>query len=152
MQLEPGDRAPDFTREDHDGNEVSLGDFTGSKLVIYFYPKAFTAGCTTESCDFRDNYQVFRNAGWEIVGVSPDPVGKLSEFKDEYDLPFPLLSDEDHSMADAYGAWGLKMNYGKEYEGIIRSTILVDEDGGVAEAFYNVKATGHAERVMSSIS
>jgi peroxiredoxin Q/BCP len=152
MQLEPGDRAPDFTRADHDGNEVSLGDFTGSKLVIYFYPKAFTAGCTTESCDFRDNYQVFRNAGWEVVGVSPDPVGKLSEFKDESDLPFPLLSDEDHSMADAYGAWGLKMNYGKEYEGIIRSTILVDEDGGVAEAFYNVTATGHAERVMSSIS
>ena len=112
----------------------------------------FTPGCTTESCDFRDNYAAFQKAGYEIVGVSPDPAERLSDFKDEYDLPFPLLADPDHEMADAYGAWGMKKNYGKEYEGLIRSTIVVDEQGRVEKAWYNVRAKGHADRVAGEVA
>lgn len=148
MQLETGDRAPNFELTDHAGESVSLKDFADKKLLIYFYPKAFTPGCTAESCDFRDNYGAMSKAGYEIVGVSPDSPSKLADFRREYELPFPLLSDPDHEMAEAYGAWGTKKNYGKEYEGIIRSTFVV-EDGKVAHAWYNVRAKGHAERVAA---
>ena len=147
MTLQTGDKAPSFRRLDQAGVERTRDDYAGKGLVIYFYPRAFTPGCTTQACDFRDNYVTFQNAGYEIVGVSPDPVEKLDGFRAEHDLPFPLLSDEDHSMSAAYGAWGLKKNYGKEYEGIIRSTIVVDTDGLVEHAWYNVKAKGHAERI-----
>lgn len=148
MRLEPGNDAPDFDLVDHDGNPVTLRDFADRKLLIYFYPKAFTPGCTTESCDFRDNYAAMAGAGYEIVGVSPDRPEKLAEFRKEYELPFPLLSDPDHEMAEAYGAWGTKKNYGKEYEGIIRSTFVV-ADGKIDHAWYNVRAKGHADKVAS---
>jgi len=151
MQLEPGAEAPFFSRANQDGATVTLDDYAGHKLVLYFYPAAFTPGCTTESCDFRDSHSRFYASGYEIIGVSPDPPDKLEAFRAEHDLPFPLLSDEDHTMAEAYGAWGTKKNYGREYEGIIRSTIVVDEDAKVEHAWYNVKATGHVARVASSL-
>ena len=152
MRLNSGDQAPDFSRVDQDGSNVSLADYEGRKLVVYFYPKAFTPGCTTESCDFRDRHQAFSAAGYAIVGVSPDPVDRLESFRREHGLPFPLLSDNDHAMAEAYGAWGIKKNYGREYEGLIRSTIVIDESGTVDHAWYNVKATGHTGRVANSLS
>jgi thioredoxin-dependent peroxiredoxin len=147
VQLEEGTPAPYFDRLDQDGRRVTLDDFAGSALVVYFYPKAFTPGCTTESCDFRDRHERFYSAGYEIVGVSPDPVERLEAFRVEHGLPFPLLSDPDHAMAEAYGAWGPKKNYGREYEGIIRSTFVIDAGGTIEHAWYNVKATEHASRV-----
>ena len=150
MRLESGQAAPPFNAIDHEGNEVGLDDFKGGKLVMYFYPKAFTPGCTTESCDFRDRHEAFTAAGYSIVGVSPDKPEKLSEFRAEYNLPFALLSDPDHEIAEAYGAWGTKKNYGMEYDGIIRSTIMLGPDGSVIDAWYNVRAKGHAERVAES--
>jgi peroxiredoxin Q/BCP len=152
MQLSTGDPAPFFSRPDQEGRDVTLDDYAGHRLVIYFYPKAFTPGCTTESCDFRDRYQTFYEAGYEILGVSPDPSERLARFKTEHGLPFPLLSDEDHSMAEAYGAWGLKKNYGREYEGLIRSTFVVDEEGAIEHAFYNVRASGHADRMERELT
>lgn len=151
MKLQPGDKAPQFTATNHTGATVSLADLKGRHLVLYFYPKAFTPGCTTESCDFRDNHRAFRKAGYEILGISPDPPARLAEFRAEYDLTFPLLSDEDHAIAAAYGAWGLKQNYGKEYEGLIRSTIVIDGKGRVEHAWYGIKATGHVERVKREL-
>jgi peroxiredoxin Q/BCP len=151
MQLEPGQPAPSFTATDDEGNQVTLDDFKGGNLVMYFYPKAFTPGCTTESCDFRDRHETFTDAGYSIVGVSPDQPPKLADFRAEYDLPFALLSDPDHEIAEVYGAWGTKKNYGKEYEGIIRSTITIDPDGTVSNAWYNVRAKGHAERIADAV-
>ena len=151
MQLQPGDRAPAFRRPDQDGRERTLDDFAGRRLVVFFYPKAFTPGCTTESCAFRDRHEGFAAAGFDIVGVSPDPVDRLDRFRTEHGLPFPLLSDPDHAMAEAYGAWGTKRNYGKEYEGILRSTVVIGEGGTVEHAWYNVKAGGHAERVAAEL-
>ncbi len=152
MRLETGDTAPEFTRPDQDGNPVSPAEFAGRKLVIYFYPRAFTPGCTTEACDFRDRYETFAAAGYEIIGVSPDDPDRLRRFREEHGLPFPLLSDPDHAMAAAYGAWGTKKNYGREYEGIIRSTIVLDETGRVLHAWYNVRAKGHADRVAGAVT
>ncbi len=151
MRLEPGTEAPFFNRLNQAGEEVTLDDYAGHRLVVYFYPRAFTPGCTTESCDFRDRHEAFYAAGYEILGVSPDPVEKLERFRQEHNLPFPLLSDEDHAMAEAYGAWGIKKNYGREYEGLIRSTVVIDEAGVIEHAWYNVRAKGHASRVESSI-
>lgn len=151
MQLEPGDPAPTFRLVDDDGTTVGLDDLAGRKFMIYFYPKAFTPGCTTESCDFRDRSDHFTAAGYEIIGVSPDPPAELARFRSEHDLPFRLLSDPDHAMADAYGAWGLKKNYGREYEGMIRSTVAVSADGIVEHAWYNVRAKGHAQRVADQL-
>jgi peroxiredoxin Q/BCP len=151
VKLEPGAEAPYFSRKNQDGDDVTLDDYAGHRLVIYFYPKAFTPGCTAESCDFRDRYQTLYQRGYEIVGVSPDPIDELAGFRAEHDLPFPLLSDEDHRMADAYGAWGLKKNYGKEYEGLIRSTLVIDEAGNVEHAWYNVRAKGHVDRVETAL-
>jgi len=151
MRLEPGDTAPDFTATDQTGTPRSSAEFTGNKFVVYFYPKAFTPGCTTESCDFAQRYQTFADRGYEIIGVSPDTPDKLAKFKAEYDLPFDLLSDPDHTIATAYGAYGMKKNYGREYMGIIRSTFLVD-DGTIETALYNVKATGHAERISGIVT
>jgi len=151
MRLEPGDRAPAFDLRSDTGERVASKDVSDQKLVIYFYPRAFTPGCTTESCDFRDRYQPFAQAGYQILGVSPDKPEKLAKFREEYELPFSLLSDPDHEMADAFGAWGVKKNYGKEYEGLIRSTIVVGDDGTIEAAWYNVRAKGHAERVANSL-
>jgi len=152
MRLETGDEAPFFSLDSHEGQPVTLDDYAGHRLVIYFYSRAFTPGCTTESCDFRDRHDVLYASGYEIVGVSPDPPDKLTAFKAEHDLPFPLLSDPDHAIAEAYGAWGEKKNYGKTYTGMIRSTVVVDEDGKVDHAWYNVRAKGHAERVTKELS
>ncbi|MDH3606017.1 MAG: thioredoxin-dependent thiol peroxidase [Acidimicrobiia bacterium] len=151
MRLKSGDTAPSFMQPDHSGTDVSNADLAGSRAVIYFYPKAFTPGCTTQSCDFRDDYRRFQTAGYEIYGVSPDPVDRLEAFRQEHNLPFPLLSDPDHEMAEAFGAWGMKKNYGREYEGIIRSTFIIDESGTIEHAWYNVKATGHVARVGSDV-
>lgn len=152
MRLEPGQKAPTFHGVDHNGVEVSTVDFAGRDLLMYFYPKAFTPGCTTEACDFRDRHQTFAAAGYAIVGVSPDEPEELARFHDEYDLPFSLISDPDHSIAEAFGAWGMKKNYGREYEGLIRSTIAIDANGTITAAWYNVKATGHAERIERSVA
>ena len=150
-RLQTGTLAPTFKATDHTGANVALGDFKGSKLIMYFYPRAFTPGCTTEACDFRDNYEAFSAAGYQIVGISPDEPEELGKFIEEHNLPFPLLSDADHTIAKAYGAWGLKKNYGREYEGMIRSTFAIDADGKIEHAWYNVRAKGHAARVSTEL-
>lgn len=147
-RLAAGDILPEFVGVDHTGRHTTAADLAGSKAVIYFYPKAFTPGCTTESCDFRDRYQTFEEKGYVILGVSPDLPDRLAAFREEYELPFDLIADPDHDIATAFGAYGTKKNYGREYQGIIRSTFLVDENGVIEEAFYNVKAKGHAERIV----
>ncbi|MCG2622399.1 thioredoxin-dependent thiol peroxidase [Arthrobacter sp. I2-34] len=150
-RLSGGDAAPDFTLPDSEGREVSLGDFRGRKVVVYFYPAASTPGCTKEACDFRDNIASLQGAGYDVVGISPDPLPKLVKFAEKESLNFPLLSDADHAVAEAYGAWGEKKNYGKTYEGLIRSTFVVDPDGKLALAQYNVRATGHVAKLRRDL-
>ena len=152
MRLGPGDHAPFFDRLDETARRVTLDDYAGQGLIIFFYPRAFTPGCTTEACDFRDRHDALYAAGYELIGVSPDPVEKLRDFRSKHALPYPLLSDPDHAMAAAYGAWGMKKNYGREYEGVIRSTIAVDAGGVVEHAWYNVRAKGHAQRIGEALS
>jgi peroxiredoxin Q/BCP len=137
---------------DQNGVERKSADYEGARLALYFYPKAFTPGCTTEACDFRDRYELFLESSVQILGVSPDPPEKLAKFRDEHHLPFDLLSDPDHEIATAYGAYGLKKNYGREYLGIIRSTFLIDDAGVIEEAYYNVRAKGHAERIRKAVN
>jgi peroxiredoxin Q/BCP len=151
MRLEPGDTAPSFTGTDQSGSVLDTEEFRDSKLVLYFYPKAFTPGCTTESCDFAERYEAFTDRGYTIIGVSPDSPEKLAKFKAEYSLPFDLLSDPEHTIATAYGAYGMKKNYGREYMGIIRSTFLIS-DGTIEAAFYNVRAKGHANRIAGVVT
>ncbi len=145
------ERAPDFTLHDHDGKPVSLGDFAGRRLIVFFYPKAMTPGCTTEACDFRDRYEQFLDAGFEIVGISPDPPERNARFREKEGLPFRLLSDTDHRVAEAFGAWGTKKNYGREYEGLIRSTFVIEPDGTISHAYRNVRAKGHVERLARDL-
>jgi peroxiredoxin Q/BCP len=152
MTIEIGDAAPPFDLTSDEGHSFGLEDAAGSRLVIYFYPKAFTPGCTGESCDFRDRHETFQEAGYQIVGVSPDDPETPARFRQEHDLPFSLLSDPDHAVAAAYGAWGIKKNYGKEYEGLIRSTFIIDRDGVVEQAWRNVRAKGHVERVERTLA
>lgn len=150
-RLQTGDRAPDFTLTSADGSSVSLGDFAGENVVVYFYPAAATPGCTTQACDFRDNLASLASAGYKVIGISPDPETKLRSFKDKEGLTFPLLSDPEHAVAEAWGAWGEKKNYGKTYEGLIRSTVVVDGSGQVALAQYNVRATGHVAKLRRDL-
>lgn len=150
-RLMTGADAPGFTLKDSAGNDVSLAAGDGAGTIVYFYPAASTPGCTKEACDFRDNLASFASAGYRILGVSPDPVKKLAAFAAKEALSFPLLSDEDHAVAEAYGAWGEKKNYGKTYQGLIRSTIVVDPDGKVALAQYNVRATGHVAKLRRDL-
>lgn len=152
MALEIGDPAPAFTLSDHNGAPVAAGDFAGERLVIYFYPKAFTPGCTGESCDFRDRHETFLARGYRVIGVSPDDPDTLARFRQEHDLPFSLLSDPDHAVAAAFGAWGTKINYGKEYEGLIRSTYVIGPEGTIEQAWRNVRAKGHVGRVERALS
>jgi thioredoxin-dependent peroxiredoxin len=142
-RLVAGDTAPDFTLPDQDGTQHSLHDLRGRKVIVYFYPAASTPGCTTEACDFRDNMSSLQAAGYEVLGVSKDDLPALRKFREEQELTFPLLSDPDLAVHEAYAAWGEKNNYGKVVTGTIRSTIVVDEDGVVTLPLYNVKATGH---------
>jgi len=137
-QLKPGDMAPNFDLDDQNGKNVKLSDFKGRKLLLYFYPKANTPGCTTQSCSVRDASNDFSALGTAAVGISPDIPQQQKKFDEKYGLGFPLLSDADHAVADAYGVWGEKSMYGKKYEGIIRSSFLIDEDGKILQAWYKV--------------
>lgn len=148
-RLESGDPAPEFTLDDQDGATLSLSDLRGRRTVVFFYPAAMTPGCTREACDFRDSVEPLRAAGIEVVGISRDDQAKLQRFRDQEQLTYPLLSDPDHAVHEAYGAWGEKMNYGKTVEGVIRSTFVIDAEGRIEHALYNVKATGHVARVRS---
>ena len=151
-RLSVGDDAPEFTLPDADGNEVSLSDYRGRKVVVYFYPAASTPGCTKQACDFRDNLAELNGAGLDIVGISPDKPAKLAKFRDNEELTFPLLSDPDKSTLEAWGAFGEKTMYGKKVQGVIRSTFLVDEQGKIALAQYNVRATGHVAKLRRDLS
>jgi peroxiredoxin Q/BCP len=148
-RLEAGTPAPSFTLVDQDGRAVSLSDLRGTRIVLFFYPAAMTPGCTTEACDFRDSLAPLQAAGYTVLGVSRDDPKTLTAFRERDSLPYDLLSDPDHSVHEAYGAWGEKTNYGKIVEGVIRSTFVIDEDGVIQHALYNVKATGHVARVRA---
>jgi peroxiredoxin Q/BCP len=150
-RLEPGTPAPDFTLLDQDGTPMHLADLRGGKVVLYFYPAAMTPGCTTQACDFRDSIASLQGAGYRVIGISRDEPETLAEFRDRDALTFTLLSDPDHAVHTAYGVWGEKMNYGKVVEGVIRSTFVLDEDGVVTLAQYNVKATGHVARLRKAL-
>ena len=149
--LEPGQPAPAWTLVDAEGRQVSLSDYAGRKLIIYVYPAAMTPGCTTEACDFRDNEAIFQREGYAVVGVSPDSPEKLTRFAEKESLPFPLLSDPDKEMLTAYGAYGEKKNYGKTVVGVIRSTFVVDEQGVLELAKYNVRAKGHVASLAKQL-
>jgi peroxiredoxin Q/BCP len=151
-RLEPGEAAPDFTLPDADGNEVSLSSLHGQRVIIYFYPAAMTPGCTKQACDFRDSRQDLSDAGYTVLGISPDSPAKLAKFRDRDGLTFPLLSDPDRTVLQAYGAYGEKMMYGKKTTGVIRSTFVVDADGKIERAYYGVKATGHVARLRADLA
>ncbi|MET4048850.1 peroxiredoxin [Rhodococcus sp. 1163] len=151
-KLEPGDTAPAFTLPDADGNDVSLSDYAGKKVVVYFYPAASTPGCTKQACDFRDSLAELNGAGLEVIGISPDKPAKLAKFRDAEGLNFPLLSDPEKSTLLAWGAFGEKKMYGKTVQGVIRSTFLVDEAGKIEVAQYNVRATGHVAKLRRDLS
>ncbi|MDT4942800.1 MAG: thioredoxin-dependent peroxiredoxin [Pseudonocardiales bacterium] len=150
-RLSPGDPAPDFTLLDADGKDVSLSDFRGQKVVVYFYPAAMTPGCTTQACDFRDNLSSLQSAGYTVLGISPDQPEKLAKFRERDAVNFPLLSDPAKATLDAYGAYGEKTMYGKKVTGVLRSTFVVDEEGRIEKAQYNVKATGHVAKLRRDL-
>jgi thioredoxin-dependent peroxiredoxin len=149
--LVTGSPAPDFTLLDQDEHPVSLHDFEGRRVVLYFYPAAMTPGCTTEACDFRDSLASLQGAGFTVLGVSRDDPATLRAFRERDGLTFPLLSDPDHAVHQAYGAWGEKQNYGKTVTGVLRSTFVLAEDGSIQHALYNVKATGHVARLRKTL-
>lgn len=150
--LQPGDMAPDFETIDDAGNQVKLSDYVGKKVVLYFYPKDDTSGCTKQACSFRDHYPEVEANNAVVLGVSPDDAASHERFKNKFALPFPLLVDEDHSIAEAYGVWGEKSMYGKKYMGIIRSHFVIDESGKIMDANYNVNATKSAEKALDTLS
>lgn len=143
VELQAGDSAPAFNLLNQDGKEVSLNDFAGHNVILYFYPAAMTPGCTTQACDFRDSLASLQGAGYKVLGVSPDTPAKLKKFAERDSLTFDLLSDPDNKLQEAYGAYGEKSMYGKKYMGTIRSTFVIDGKGKLSHALYNVKATGH---------
>jgi peroxiredoxin Q/BCP len=150
-RLSEGDAAPDFRLPDSDGNDVSLSDFRGKRVVVYFYPAASTPGCTKQACDFRDNLAELNDAGFAVVGISPDKPAKLAKFVAAEGLTFPLLSDENREVLNAWGAFGEKQNYGRTIMGVIRSTFVVDADGKIEKAMYNVRATGHVAKLRRDL-
>ncbi|GGZ79964.1 thioredoxin-dependent thiol peroxidase [Streptomyces echinoruber] len=150
-RLQPGDPAPAFTLPDADGREVSLADHRGRKVIVYFYPAALTPGCTKQACDFTDNLELLTGAGYDVIGISPDKPEKLAKFRDKESLKVTLLSDPDKKVLEAYGAYGEKKLYGKTVVGVIRSTVVVDEEGRVERALYNVKATGHVAKIIKDL-
>lgn len=151
VRLSPGEIAPDFTLTDANGRRVGLEDHRGRRVIVYFYPRAATPGCTAQACDFRDNLARFTTEGFTVLGISPDAPGALERFGAEEGLTFPLLSDPGHRVARAYGAWGEKKNYGRTYEGLIRSTVVVDARGRVELAQYNVRAKGHVAKLRRDL-
>jgi thioredoxin-dependent peroxiredoxin len=150
-RLSPGDTAPEFTLRDDAGTDVALGDFLGRKVIVYFYPSAMTPGCTKQACDFTDSLDSLQAAGYEVVGISPDLPERLAKFREKEGLTITLLSDPDRSVLTQYGAFGEKKLYGKVVQGVIRSTVVVDEDGKVFLAQYNVKATGHVAKLRKDL-
>jgi peroxiredoxin Q/BCP len=150
-KLEAGAKAPSFTLPDQDGSKVSLSQFAGRRLIAYFYPKDDTPGCTAEACQFNENLTQFENADVPVIGISPDKADSHQKFRAKYGLDFTLLSDPDHSVMERYGAWGEKTMYGRTTTGVIRSTFLIDEKGKIARAWYNVKANGHAAKVLEEV-
>ncbi|MFF2654037.1 thioredoxin-dependent thiol peroxidase [Streptomyces sp. NPDC058045] len=150
-RLQPGDTAPAFTLPDADGTPVSLADHKGRKVIVYFYPAALTPGCTKQACDFTDNLEVLTGAGYDVIGISPDKPEKLARFRDKENLKVTLLADPDKTVLTEYGAFGEKKLYGKTVTGVIRSTVVVDEDGKVERALYNVKATGHVAKIIRDL-
>lgn len=143
--------APDFTLPDQDGTPVALADFRGRRVIVYFYPAAMTPGCTTQACDFRDSISSLQGLGYSVLGISRDAPEKLRDFRARDSLTFTLLSDPDHAVHDRYAAWGEKMNYGKAVQGVIRSTVVIDGEGRIEHALYNVKATGHVSRLRGLV-
>lgn len=151
VRLEPGQVAPDFSASDDEGQTVNLADLRGSTVVLYAYPAAMTPGCSTQACDFRDSLDSLAAAGVKVIGISPDKPEKLAKFRERDALTFPLLSDPDHRILEAYGAWGEKNLYGKKYIGVIRSTFVIGPDGVVQKAMYNVKAKGHVAKLRNEL-
>jgi peroxiredoxin Q/BCP len=152
MTLEPGDQAPDFTLPDQNGNPVTLSDLRGQKVVLYFYPKADTPGCTVQACGIRDHRADYDAAGAVVLGVSPDPVKSVAKFDDKFGLGFTLLADEDHAVAEAYGVWVQKTMYGREFMGNERTTFVIGPDGVIQEVLRNVKPAQHDELVLGALS
>jgi thioredoxin-dependent peroxiredoxin len=150
-KLEAGVKAPEFTLPDHDGNPVSLEDFKGGKVLVYFYPADDTPGCTKEACQFNDNLAAFQAAGVPVIGISPDDAESHQRFRNKFGLRFPLLTDVHHQVMDAWGAWGEKTRYGQTTIGVLRSTFLVDEQGRIERAWHNVRADGHAAKVLAEL-
>ncbi|WP_026916315.1 thioredoxin-dependent thiol peroxidase [Christiangramia portivictoriae] len=146
--LKAGDKAPDFKAEDQDGNNIALSDYKGKKLVLFFYPKASTPGCTAEACNLSDNYEAMSAKGYDILGVSADSKKRQQNFRNKYEFKYPLLADEDKKVIQAYGVWGPKKFMGKEYEGIHRTTFIIDENGIIEEVIEKVKTKAHAEQIM----
>ena len=151
MKANVGEKAPEFSLPSSSGGEVSLADLKGKNVVLYFYPKDMTPGCTTEACDFRDYNKEFEQLETVILGVSPDPLDKHQKFIDKHDLPFPLLADEDKEVAELYDVWKLKKNFGKEYMGIVRSTFVIDKNGVLVKEWKNVKVKNHVNEVLNYI-
>jgi peroxiredoxin Q/BCP len=151
VRLAPGDAAPDFSLSTDTGEKLTLSALRGRKVVLYAYPAAMTPGCTKQACDFRDNIASLRAAGYEVVGISPDSLARLAKFRERDQLTFPLVADEDRSVLTAYGAFGEKQLYGKTVTGVIRSTFVIDEQGRVERAMYNVKATGHVAKLRRDL-
>lgn len=151
MAIEVGKKAPDFKAQATNGEEVSLSDFKGKNVVLYFYPKDMTPGCTTQACDFRDHHESFGELNAVILGVSPDPIDRHHKFIEKHDLPFLLLADEDHQIAEQYGVWQLKKNFGKEYMGIVRSTFIIDKEGNLVKEWRNVRVKGHVEEALQYV-
>jgi len=150
-RLSAGDDAPEFSLPTDNGDRLTLKDLRGRKVVLYAYPAAMTPGCTTQACDFRDSLASLQAAGYEVVGISPDAPAKLAKFRERDAITFPLVSDEDKSVLTAYGAYGEKKNYGRTVMGVIRSTFVIDEDGKIEHALYNVKATGHVAKLRRDL-
>jgi peroxiredoxin Q/BCP len=151
LTIKIGMLAPDFTLEANNGETVKLDNFKGTNVVLYFYPKDMTPGCTTEACDFRDQMQQFKEVNAVVLGVSPDPVSRHQKFIEKYGLPFLLLADTDHQVAEAYGVWTLKKNFGKEYMGIERSTFIIDSEGKLVKEWRKVQVKGHVEEALTYI-